>query len=1262
MPPTQPTLNVQVSLEHIELGDSLPEWLVELLESPTGPRLLIIHSSDSARKQALELLRTRSSAPLESSLHQTIDRLLETLHADLHLPRALPDDGATLQLVHSACTAAAKELAFAFIHPVPEKEWAMSRTKRLAKLHKALSEEDKSIKWESDPGVKEFDSVVAKLESTIERIHPARRLSAIVSSLGEWFDTGSTPFSLIGLDGIIVLDQPPSLSWLRRKLLTHLSLFTPLHQLSHAGRFRIGEHGGWLVDEAASRNSESLPDFVSQSPSSSPPTDIGGGLRTPWRAPGVVSWDGGNTTRHRISLGRRSHTIGATFELLKSFEENCGGSVLIIDAALSARRNEWAAPLSERGWTLPSQSVNLRANPLIHWLLVLAKMPHGDEAWSLNTLRSLALQETLPFSGSWLDMQHPIEGGWRPRPSVSILEEISRSGHILGGRGAMEKWLTSLSTWRPDPLRPNYEKMVQELEETQWWFRSLVERMMPLLNETSSDILQEMGPLIGISSGCELPLPASPTDGDDWLMTVLSTLDWQQLIERFDGGVSGLQKLVELYNRARVLLSSADYHFPINGLQWVNSLELLVEDASMTSVSLEGDLRLLSPESARGCSADLVILAGLSSQEWSMKPNLIPWLDTEARLSLGILRPDEPLRDARHDFRSMLNAASTVIILDPSMDSESHPSAPLSEWLASLSKPELARINSPPSFVDEADWDVDDAMRKWDLCLNEESGVCELIPRPAAVEVVDSKVQKIITGSRQQNNRLNCGLSISEGNVPFQSPLNPSTVLNGWSVLQMKDRIAREPTAKVIEEYWQPNSAHSHFMSLEKIKLSPPNKWPRSISSLRLASDWPLLSSRVNHTTISPVPDPRPFLPSELGLTVFDSMHGRDAKMNLKERIWSASRLQAWVDCPRRGWLEKRLRAEEEEEMRQDIDARTRGTLHHESIAQLISENLNISIGLERVDFTPPTLALVTKDPLQLMGEYVSIIIRSAPWLFSGDAIASQRREDLLSMTLEEIESHLENPVNREIKGNFGTMLSSELTLVTSALLGMELPLNNGTKDYATIFIPKSPEGKESLGKIKIRGRIDRVELFPLEDGWINEDGVEEVCPLDINTGTSWIARRHVIIRDLKTVKGPEKKDERKRHNKALFDEVQLALYARAWEVSHPGDRVVGVGITEAGETVTHHLEVDAEIISLQTTGLGIISNRFEDMFRRPLEGSKPSSNSFRAWLRHRLSVAVLTSNAAEKGLVIPTPSKSTCQFCSVKEICGLSSIYGGDE
>jgi hypothetical protein len=181
--------------------------------------------------------------------------------------------------------------------------------------------------------------------------------------------------------------------------------------------------------------------------------------------------------------------------------------------------------------------------------------------------------------------------------------------------------------------------------------------------------------------------------------------------------------------------------------------------------------------------------------------------------------------------------------------------------------------------------------------------------------------------------------------------------------------------------------------------------------------------------------------------------------------------------------------------------------------------------------------------------------------------------------------------------------------------------------------------------------------------GWLDKDGEAETCPLDLDLDEEWTAKRYVVIRDLKTVKGPDSGDRGKRHRKSLFEEVQLALYARAWELMNPGDRVVGVGITEAGETVTNYVEFDSSVSDLvNTEGLGKMTYFSSLLFRRPGEGADPKSNPFRAWMRQRLSVAVAVAKGAEAGETRPTPSEDSCKYCKVSSICGLRELLGGDK
>ena len=82
----------------------------------------------------------------------------------------------------------------------------------------------------------------------------------------------------------------------------------------------------------------------------------------------------------------------------------------------------------------------------------------------------------------------------------------------------------------------------------------------------------------------------------------------------------------------------------------------------------------------------------------------------------------------------------------------------------------------------------------------------------------------------------------------------------------------------------------------------------------------------------------------------------------------------------------------------------------------------------------------------------------------------------------------------------------------------------------------------------------------------------------------------------------------------------------------------------------------------LKSLEIGIIDCNTNFSFRRPNESSKsPKSNSFRAWMRHRLTAALRINQMSESGNVIPTPSALNCSYCSVKQICGLAPTVGGD-
>jgi hypothetical protein len=151
-----------------------------------------------------------------------------------------------------------------------------------------------------------------------------------------------------------------------------------------------------------------------------------------------------------------------------------------------------------------------------------------------------------------------------------------------------------------------------------------------------------------------------------------------------------------------------------------------------------------------------------------------------------------------------------------------------------------------------------------------------------------------------------------------------------------------------------------------------------------------------------------------------------------------------------------------------------------------------------------------------------------------------------------------------------------------------------------------------------------------------------------------------VVIRDLKTVPGPNSDTAGLRHMRCLFEDLQLALYARAWELLHPNDRVVGVGATEVGEHTTHYVELDGDLgVLAEQLEIGEITQVFAQQFPAETQTGAPTS-PFRRWMAERLSVAQRAVETARSGHVNPTPGKH-CSYCSIAHSCAVSDYSGGD-
>ena len=72
-----------------------------------------------------------------------------------------------------------------------------------------------------------------------------------------------------------------------------------------------------------------------------------------------------------------------------------------------------------------------------------------------------------------------------------------------------------------------------------------------------------------------------------------------------------------------------------------------------------------------------------------------------------------------------------------------------------------------------------------------------------------------------------------------------------------------------------------------------------------------------------------------------------------------------------------------------------------------------------------------------------------------------------------------------------------------------------------------------------------------------------------------------------------------------LLEELQLAIYARAWEIAHPGDLVVGAGISLFSHNTTHNIEISKNFQHINQLDIGIPTIITEDLYRFPDENDK---------------------------------------------------------
>ena len=1183
---------VQVTCEEVPRGN-IPVWLTEHISrqslGPTGSesdlsgRVLVVYPTEESRKQALA--RMPSSQAIDSTLHHTIDSLKSSLVADLRLPRVLSTEGGFELVLHEACRREAARLAFPMINPLPEMKWGRGKTAVLAELHSYLSRESAASNWDG-PGITSFRAIIKHLEKRLGGTHPDMVASRIIDGLYKV----EKPFSLLDVDGIIMLDHPPGVPRSHVEIMLAVSRHCPIHQLAHPGNFRLGHHGMLLLDQHPIKTQSDLP---------------------PWVPPHQPESTPSESSTERVLLQREKHSFEATIRLTRErLESNPSSHLIIVDPALESNLPQWERGLKALGVPLPPSRQPAHTHSLGHWLIALATLPHGPDAFSLEALRSFSLQATLRLFES--PDAHPTEDRISPRADPDMLTELARGEHVLGGPGALARWLQTIA--RP----PISERDQFRKESTQWWLLCVADSLRPLLRGEDRAVLDEAS-RVGCHTGQKLPAIESSASGDDWLLSILGMIDLESAMESCDGEgptpSAVAQAVVKDIQALRLMQSSMSHSAPEMGPKWVDEFTPLIRSSSIQSGSslASGRVRVLTPAAALGCTADTIILANLSSSSWDLRTPKMAFLGDEERHSLDLLRPDGPIRAARHQLEHLLAAAPEVLVLDPSLDDASPAAAPIREWAAAHDPDDNAEV------------------------MRTEPGQ-PVSPR----------------GLRQSD-----GISLRNMLPSARAPLNPSAISVSMDSELQHDRERRQPSHADDDGYLAQTSVQ-HLFSIDRIDLT--RRTPPGIESPRSHDRWPVVGGFVAGGKRTPTIDPRPFAPPATGTDVSDSRHGHSVGAEQDVPIWSPSRLHYWLKCPRMGWLSNGLRAEEDELQAEDLDPRTHGELLHNVHHDLICQTLGFEIGIERSFGEGSSVSSVAQSGMsedELMRIALESLDSRAPWLDRTDAVSTHRLMILTGMSRDEWNRWLTNPCPVPPSGRVGTIVRAESTVRHASPVCLEWSVADFDEKGIEISIPKDISGGEKLPPIRVRGYIDRVDILPMDEStkeWLDPEGDESVAPLRVH-GSGWRPRRLVAIRDLKT---SESKAAKIRHSDGLLDELQLALYARAWEIAHPGDLVVAAGISLFSHHTEHMLELSSQYSAAhRDLLLGTRTDITTSLHRFPDEPASPHSDHFRAWLTQRLAVALRVAAGAAAGRVHPIPSQGVCGYCPVRNACEVRMEAG---
>ncbi len=1217
----------KVTVEACSPSTIVPQWLLRHLEEGSN-NLMIIYPNETVRENVMKHVSAVRGA-IDSSRHTTLNRLYTSLQMDFRFPVIIPRSTIGIVQVNKIFSLAASEFRFPRMHPDASRPWSLSKTERLLQLHRFSTMHGILTKWEDDPGVSEADRLLSTFKES-NLLHEHHVMEELTNAL---LHTGTQiPYSLSTVEGIILLNHPPDFYANEKKFFSALATRIPIHHLCVQGSFRLGLHGAYIDDEIQYvKSKEELPQWVPSHP-------VKPSREEENRTEGI----------HLVSFDKASQVLDAALSAIRMYRKHHNEKILVIDANQN-QRSVWKRRLQQIGLDCDSGPETVGSTSAVQAVLRFLSIAEGQDAWSGKKLFDIIHSQAFPIiENLFSDLSHPKNEDWKPQPHLDVLENIGRSFHVIGGNGALFRWLGSLSVATPTSSEP-HRRIAEEqaIEETRWWLYSFARVWAPFLDSETQTFLQE--PMIGNSSGVELPLPIMNTQQREVLTDILEACEWGQLFNRtstYDNSIRGLQSWVQSIDSIAQYDSNVDF------------LDICKLSANQTKLPPSRvrhcDVQICTPEQAYGVHADIVMFVGIDSESWSMKPPRIPWIDDALRVQLGLNDSDHPIRRGRHVFKSLLSTCTSALLFDTKHDDSAGNATPVAEYLAEIELAgKLSDLSTPPEFIA----DSISSGAGWSFVTRDDGNW--LTYKSSAMVLKGRNVELLRAENLPRDRRQRTGLALKSGTYPEVNIRSPISVTIGAEKQLNLDRYRRQPkfkaTGKKEAMDW---SFRENLLSADGLLLSP-TRGQADTSGGRTVSNWPHLGYKENGKNRGPSIDPRPLPPTQTLSDSLSSIWSTNQRSD-ESIVWSTNKLNPWLTCPRLAWSEQILKAKETQpDVSEDLAPLARGTLVH-SIEEYLLSLLGVNIGETPLsEGTPMHVAL----DLPIDQIWISLLHRLsllAPWLSRTNAVSVHRCNDLIGCSPEEWALWLEGELPPQIGGRLGQLLLADYGLNAAGPIASEWALE--TTDGRFIEIEGINDNLDSA-MLKIYGRIDRVDALVLDtelhekviaQGLIGD--AEEVLPLHFD-GNGPPAKRLIIIRDLKTIEGPDPKKVGLRHAAGLFKEIQLALYARAWEVAHPGDRVIGVGISEVGDLTRHFVELDPTFAFIPKKEYFGERTLFSNNHYRNLgERNTPSSNPFRAWMSSRLTTAIRARDARESGWNHPTPGKH-CSYCSLANACPSASI-----